>query len=369
MPVSRSIIEKMPSPFATSWNDLHALAGIVVIGLATACGAPSETASLESAFVARNTIEIIKELDPEAPVVATLKLGAQVGIVARRRRFVKLRTESGVEGWTQESKLITPEVRELMEQLREQTRQDPAQGRLHAFSTLNVHLDPHRWSPTLYQLQADEGAEMLRHRLIERLPHEPRPGRPAPAPTGLDDWYLVRTAGGQPGWVLTTGVYSGIPDEVKQYAERRRISAYLPLDEVETRSGEKKTTWFWAQAGRPKQPHDFSIIRVFQWSRRANAYQTLRVERGLTGYLPVEFLPKVEAKRGSGPGFRFVVAHKGKRLRRTYLLLKSRVYLIEQEPAGPAREQLRLVREAKKPPAPPPSLVDRLIHRWREWMG
>ena len=369
MPVSRSIIGKMPALFSAPWNDLHALAGITVIGLSAACGSPSEVASLESAFVARNTIEIIKELDPEAPVVATLKLGARVGIVARRRRFVKLRTESGVEGWTQESKLITPEVRELMEQLREQTAQDPAQGRVHAFSTLNVHLEPHRWSPTLYQLQADEGADLLRHRLVERLPHEPRPGRPAPAPTGLDDWYLVRTTGGQPGWVLTTGVYSGIPDEVKQYAERRRISAYLPLDEVETRSGEKKTTWFWVQAGRPKQPHDFSIIRVFQWSRRTNTYQTLRVERGLTGYLPVEFLPEVGAKRGTGPGFRFVVVHKGKRLRRTYLLLKSRVYLIEQEPAGPPRAEIRPVRKAKKPPAPPASLVDRLMRGWREMTG
>ena len=339
------------------------------MALSSACAVETETASRESAFVARTMIEIIKELDPEAPVVATLKLGTPVDIVARRRRFVKLRTESGVEGWTQESKLITPEVRQLMEQLREQTAQDPAQGRVHAFSTLNVHLEPHRWSSTLYQLGVDEGADMVRHRLVERLPHEPRPGRPPPAPTGLDDWYLIRTAGGQAGWVLTTGVYSGIPDEVKQFAERRRISAYLPLDEVETRLGETKTTWFWAQAGLPKQPHDFSIIRVFQWSRRANAYQTLRVERGLTGYLPIQFLPEVKAKRGTGPGFSFVVVQKGKRLRRTYLLWKSRIYLIEQEPAGPPRAEIRPIRKATKPPAPPPSLRDRLLRRWREMTG
>ena len=369
MPVSRSIIGKTSRSFSASWNVHLALAGAAVIAGSAACGAQSEVAPLESAFVARNTIEIIKELDPQAPVVATLKLGAQVGIVARRRRFVKLRTESGVEGWTQESKLITPEVRELMEQLREQTEQDPEQGRVRAFRTLNVHLEPHRWSPTLYQLGADEGADMLRHRLVERLPRAPQPGRPPPAPTGLDDWYLVRTAGGQAGWVLTTGVYSGIPDEVKQYAERRRISAYLPLDEVETRSGERKTTWFWAQAGMPKQPHDFSIIRVFQWSQRTNTYQTLRVERGLTGYLPVEFVPEVQAKRGTGPGFSFVVAQKGRRLRRTYLLLQSRVYLIEQEPAEPPRPEIRPLRKAEKPPARPTSLVDRLLRGWRDMTG
>ena len=366
MRVSRSIIGKPCRTFSTPLNVHLALVAAAAIALSAACDAQSEADSLEAAFVARNAVEIIKELDPDSPVVATLKLGNQVGIVARRRRFVKVRTESGVEGWTQESKLITPEVRELMEQLREQTADDPVQGRVHAFRTLNVHLEPHRWSPTLYQLVADEGSEMLRHRLVERLPHEPRPGRPPPAPTGLDDWYLVRPAGRRAGWVLTTGVYSGIPDEVKQYAERRRISAYLPLGEVETRSGEKKTTWFWAQAGMSKQPHDFSIIRVFQWSRRVNAYRTLRVERGLTGYLPVKFLPVVRAKRGTGPGFSFVVAQKGERLRRTYLLRESRVYLINQEPAEPPRTEVRLVRTPTEPPGPPPSVVDRLLRRWRE---
>ena len=98
------------------------------MALSSACAVETETASRESAFVARTMIEIIKELDPEAPVVATLKLGTPVDIVARRRRFVKLRTESGVEGWTQESKLITPEVRQLMEQLRRANRTRPRPG-------------------------------------------------------------------------------------------------------------------------------------------------------------------------------------------------------------------------------------------------
>ena len=331
--------------------------GFVFLG---ACSTPSDAPRVEEAFVARKGVGLRSELKRDAPVVATLDLGERVEIINRRRRFVQIRTSSGIEGWTRDTRLATPELREMMAQLRQQTRSAPPQGTLRALYTLNVHLEPYRWSPTIYQLQEDEGAELLRHRLVDRLPRAPQKGRPPPAPTGLDDWYLVRTATGQAGWVLTTGMYSAIPDEVKQYAERRRITSYFKLGEVEDkRLGEKKATWLWTQIGRSKQPHDFDLIRVFMWSRRRQSYGTIKLERSLTGYSPVRMHKSVESPRGAGPGFTITVETKGRRVERTYVLVGRRIYRVDEQPARPLPQPIRFVKSEPRPERQQ-NLMDRL---------
>lgn len=367
MKVSRPIIENFAGVVSQFWNSKLYLAVMGVLAITTACQREPDITTLKLAFVARKSVEVIAALSPESQVVATLRLGSKVKIVDRRRRFVKVQTKSGLEGWIHRSKLVTSELQELMSQLREQTKHFRTQGRAHAFQALNIHLEPYRWSPTLYQLEPDEGVSILRHQLVERLPHEPQLGSPPPSPTGLDDWYLVRTTGDQPGWVLTTGVYSGIPDEVKQYAERRRITAYLPLGAVTTTSGTIKTTWLWAQSRLAKKPYDFSIVRVFQWNQKARSYRTLRIERNLQGYLPIDFVPEVVTQRGSGPGFSFVVEENSERLRRTYLLLHSRVYLVSQKPAEPPVAEIQLNQTTKKRPEQAKSLRNRLLHQWNKF--
>lgn len=352
--------------YATHRRLLAAFALLGSVALLGACSNQPTAPRVEEAFVARKGVGLRSELKREAPVVATLDLGERVEIIARRRRFVKVRTSSGVVGWTRDTRLATPALRQMMAQLRDQTRAEPPQGTLRALYTLNVHLEPYRWSPTIYQLREDEDAELLRHRLVDRLPHARQEGKPPPAPTGLDDWYLVRTTNGQAGWVLTTGMYSAIPDEVKQYAERRRITSYFALDEVEDpRLEEPKKTWLWTQITRSKQPHEFDQIRVFMWSRRRQSYETIKLERGLTGYLPVRIHEKVEAQRGTGPGFTIVVEKKGKRLERTYVLLKYRVYRVDEKPARPPPPPIRLV-TIEPPLEPPRGLMDRLWALWRK---
>lgn len=338
------------------------LVAALALALLGGCGRESAEPRFEEAFVARKTIELHKELKPRAPVVTHLELGARVLITGRRRRFVRVRTTSGVEGWTQDTKLVTPEVRELMQQLRRQTRSYPSQGTMKALWRLNVHLEPYRWSPTIYQLREDEPVELLDHRLVDRIPEEPEPGKAPPAPIGLDDWYLVRLENGQPGWLLTQGVYAAIPEEVAQYAERRRITSYFKLGEVND-GGEVKLTWLWTQTGRGKHPHDFDRIRVFMWSRRRDRYETIKLERGLTGFLPIEIHGRVESGRKEGPGFSILVEDEGRRVRRTYVHWRNRVYLAEETPAPPPRPPVKLVR--KPPPEPPPpTLLDRLKNWW-----
>src|SRR5258707_2719362 len=125
----------------------------------------------------------------------------------------------------------------------------------------------------------------------------------------MDDWSLVRTAGGQSGWVLTRLLFMAIPDEVAQYAEGRRITSYFPLGE--TRDGESvKQSWLWTTVERGLEPNDFDSFRVFIWSLRRHRYETAHIERNLKGFFPVlthpVAAPKARGAAGSGekvPGF------------------------------------------------------------------
>src|SRR5208283_3163475 len=93
----------------------------------------------------------------------------------------------------------------------------------------------------------DEDA--FRPKIVRKQKEPPRipPHPPGPPPPVPDDWLLVRAADGRCGWVLDRLLYSSIPDEVAQYAERARIVAYFDIGTVHDRqAGVDKTVWLWA---------------------------------------------------------------------------------------------------------------------------
>jgi Bacterial SH3 domain len=333
-----------------------------VVGLG--CTAKTEPPAVEEAYVARSSVALLEDLHPASPVVAQLEMGDRVRILGRRRSFVRVRSDDGSEGWAKSTELIVPEVRDLVMQVRQQTLSDPSQGEVRALQTLNVHLEPYRWSPTIYQLSADEGAELLRHRTVDRLAEKPEEGKTPPPATEQDDWYLLRLETGRAGWVLASGLYSAIPEEVAQYAERRRIVSYFPLVAAGDGSADTNKTWLWTQVSDDNQPYDFDLLRVFLWSGQRQAYQTVKIERGLRGYLPVLVHERVEADRGAGPGFSVVVENKrGERVQRTYALLRNRVTLVSEQPAPPPPSPIRFV--SAEPSPPPPTFMDRLLSWWK----
>ncbi len=334
---------------------------MLAVALCIGCVAQTEPAPAPEPYIARNDVELTVDLTPSAPVAAALDFGTPVRIVDSRRAFVRLRTPDGREGWAPKSMLIDPQTHRCMELLKERAADSAGQGRAHALDTLNVHLEPYRWSPTLYQLRKDESVEVLRKQSVARLPYRPRPNERPPEPTGQDDWLLVRLANGYPGWLLAGRTYSGIPIEVAQYAEGRRIVAYFPIGEVyDPTVGETRKTWLWVQAARRNQPHDFDRLRVFQWKTRRRAYATIKLETGFEGYLPVKVTPSLETGQGTGVGFSILTAKDERLFRRTYVHVRNRVYRVGEEPAAEIPELPTI--ERIEPPAPesePPALLER----------
>ncbi len=334
---------------------------VLATALCGGCAAPSEPPGPQETYVTRNGVELAAELAPSAPVVAALDFGTPVQIVNSHRVFVRVRTPAGYEGWAPKSMLLDPEMRRRMELLKERTADFPGQGSAHALDTLNVHIEPYRWSPTLYQLRKDEGVKVLRKQLVARLPHEPDPNERPPQPEKQEDWYLVRLANGYAGWLLAARVYSGIPIEVAQYAEGRRIVAYFPIGEAyDSDIDATKKTWLWVQAAQPNRPHDFDRLRVFQWRKNRRAYATIKLETGFVGYLPIEVMPRLETKHGTGVGFAIPIAKGERRLVRTYVHVRNRVYRVGEEPALGIPELPRIERRVEAAPEPkPPTLMER----------
>ena len=114
----------------------------------------------------------------------------------------------------------------------------------------------------------------------------------------MEDWWLVRGAQGQTGWVYSHLIDVTVPDTLARYAEGQRVVGSYLLTTVEDpasgilNNGQTVTavpeyvavlnSW---QAG---LPYDFDQVRVFIWNLKKHRYETSFRERNIMGYLPVK---------------------------------------------------------------------------------
>jgi hypothetical protein len=307
---------------------------VVLIG----CKPPGEHApAIGVAYAGPATLVIRQEINPRSATVGTVPHGQRLEILQQRRRFVKVRTAEGQEGWTDERLLLSPTEVARIQRFNQQARLLPTQGLATTYDTLNIHTEPSRFSPSFVQVKPGEKFDVIGHEVAPRkapprkplVPPAPKgvrlkrsektskiPPPPAPAPPPppedwmalsktnlpqdeekdlreaepLDDWSLVRTSGGQSGWVLTRRVFMAIPDEVAQYAEGRRITSYFPLGHIQDGDQAKKI-WLWTTIEASLQPYDFDSYRVFVWSLRHHRYETAYIQRRVKGYFPTLVKP------------------------------------------------------------------------------
>ena len=342
------------------------LALAVLLCFVSCRSGPESAPAIGAAFVGPMTLNLRQELTPRAPVTATVQHGDRLEILEWRRRFARVRTGQGAEGWTDGRLLFSPEQMERLRQAGERASRMPAQGRATVNDPLNVHTHPNRQSPSFYQIAEGGSVEVIQHRLAprtefqslsegqtKRAPPPPRkkrgksaaPAQPTPplppravekppekiaAPAPVDDWTLVRLPNGKAGWVLTRLLVMAIPDEVAQYAEGHRITSYFSLGEVQDKDL-SKNHWLWTTLSSGLKPYQFDGFRVFVWSTRRHRYETAYIERNLKGYFPVEVHPPTAAS--PMPSFSLVIENKdGSLTRRTYAFQGYRVRVIARQP-------------------------------------
>jgi SH3-like domain-containing protein len=238
----------------------------------------------------------------------TVKNGDAVEILDREKRFAKVRTSAGAEGWMEQRFLISQQVFDKFLVLTKDHQNDPAQAAGTTRNDTNLHLEPGRETDHLYQLSAGSKLSLLARGMAERTgvvaPPTPSKKKNAePAGPLMEDWWLARDAQGRAGWVLARMVDLDVPLEIAQYAEGQRFMAFFVLNEVQ--DDDKKVPEYLALLTEPKdgQPFDFDKVHVFTWNVKKHRYETAYRERNMTGMLPVTVAHEDFGKEGNLPVF------------------------------------------------------------------
>ncbi|HUQ90906.1 MAG TPA: SH3 domain-containing protein [Bryobacteraceae bacterium] len=381
------------------------------------CGSETpRSRAIGEAYVGPAALPLRNELSTRSQIVATLKHGEKLEVLQTRRRFFKVRNMGGSEGWVDAKNLLSAQQMAAVQRTVSQANTLPSQGRAAVFEALNIHTEPNRQSPSPFQVAAGGSVDVVAHIVAPRVPYRsavaeivppapklppskkskrkvrktkaekeppedenaPVAPPPMPAPPKLpenwrelsktdlegdkpgrkDDWTLVRTSDKKAGWVLTRMLVMGIPDEVAQYAEGKRITSYFSLGEVTEEDGRKKNHWLWTTLAHPLQQHDFDGMRVFIYNVRRHRYETAYIEREIKGFYPV-LTKTVEVtenrKTLTVPGFSITTEDKdGQRWKRTFAFQGNRVRLTQKEAVDKPGDRSDTPLISQAPPASHP---------------
>jgi SH3-like domain-containing protein len=246
--------------------------------------------------------------------VGNVKNGERVEVLEREKRFARVRTAAGIEGWIEQRFLVDQKTFDALQKLTADHQNDPVQAPGILRNETNLHVTPGRETEHLYQLASGAKVAILERATAEKQPGaapSPKlPGRPAAkAPPGpvLEDWWLVRDPLGRVGWVLARMVDVDVPLEVAQYAEGQRFVAFFQLNEVQDndKGVQKQVPQYLCLLTEPHDglPYDYDQVRVFTWNTRKHRYETAYREHGLDGVLPVTMSKENFDKEGVLPVF------------------------------------------------------------------
>lgn len=224
------------------------------------------------------------------------------------KRFVRVRTPRGEEGWIQERYLADQQTFDEFQRMAAQYKDAPPQATGRVEEQVKVHVLPGRKTGYLYLLNEKDKVELLKRETVDRnappLALQDEKGKSADKddkdkddeeddqkkpdqPAILEDWWLVRDQQKRVGWIYGHTVYLDVPDEIAQYSEGQRMVAAFPLDQVQDEDKQVSEYLVLFTDNKDGMPYDFNQVRVFTWNSRKHRYETAYRERELTGMLPV----------------------------------------------------------------------------------
>ena len=277
------------------------------------------------------------------------------------KRFVRVRSPRGEEGWVQERYLTDQQTYDYFQRLSELFKNAPAQATAATEEQVKVHVLPGRKTGYLYLLNEKQKVDLLQRQSVDRnapplqlkdeqpkdpedSPDEEKIKTDSTAPPAVrEDWWLVRDGQKRVGWVLGRALYLDVPEDIAQYSEGQRIVAGFPLDEVP--DGDKKMAEYLVLFTENKDglPYDFSQARVFTWNMRKHRYETAYRERGLFGVLPITLGRQAFEKEGNLRTFTLRIKEDGNVRERNYKFnppIVRRVLAPGEEPPKARRKKI-----------------------------
>ena len=135
----------------------------LVLCLAGCRGGPPRASAIGEAYVGPAELKIRGDIPLQSAPVATVKRGDRLEILQTRRRFLRVRTPAGAEGWTDERHLLSTADMAALRELSERAAAMPVQGQATTYSDLNVHTEAARQSPSFVQIGPKEKMDVLTH--------------------------------------------------------------------------------------------------------------------------------------------------------------------------------------------------------------
>jgi hypothetical protein len=257
---------------------------------------------------------------------ATVENGDRLEVLDHGRRFVKVQTAKGEQGWIDEKVVATQDVFDEFEKLKKDHTADPVVASAVVRDEVYMHAKPGRDTERFYRLAEGEKLKLLaRATLTKPLPPGTRvakvaapvaapaagaapavgvgkgvkaaasaPAAPeAPAePPPMEDWWLVRDSKGDTGWLFSRMMDVDAPDAITRYSEGQRIVGSYVLTTVNDPEAEQdeKNIPIYVTVLSPYKAgltYDFDQLRVFTWNVKKHRYETGFRDRNIEGYLPV----------------------------------------------------------------------------------
>ena len=246
--------------------------------------------------------------------VGTVENGDRLKVLEHGRRFLRVETSRGEQGWIDEKAVATQDIFDQFDALKRQHEKDPMVASAVARDEVYMHLKPGRDTERFYRLAEGEKLKLLRRATLPKpIPPGQRPAKPASSASGgaqqtgavkadavaeipppvMEDWWLVRDSKGDTGWLYSRMIDVDVPDAVGRYAEGQRIvGAYVltTVNDPEAPQDDKNIPIYITVLSPYKAGlrYDFDQVRVFTWNIKKHRYETAFRDRNIEGYLPVE---------------------------------------------------------------------------------
>jgi hypothetical protein len=295
--------------------------------------------------------------------LATLGFGDRVMVVRQVGDQAEIRTVGGTRGWVNAGLLMDGALWERKEALLTSARAMPVQARGHTRTISNVHVAPGRDAARIYQFGRDVPVAIL-ERSVRLAPEEAGPssggaGRknegwlfvmrvqptagelaaaPKTSPVSTAGSIVGRTAAPDipiAGWVLGRFVALDPPPPIPDYASSAgmRVVAWEVLDKLPSPAGDRPQYLVAGTREGEGLPCDFTMLRVYTWSKARQQYETAYIEDGLCGRLPI----RVQETPG-GAEFRFAEFGGGSAVR-VYRMRQTIVRRVREGQALPSRRR------------------------------
>jgi len=268
---------------------MKVVVALFVLLLLVSCSPQPEPILDQATVIAKNASVRLKN-SSTSRTLRTLDTGDRVNVLERQDNWYRIRYGDEVEGWMEESTVVTNATKRRIQELVVASQDQSPQNTAVLHDDANLRIEPGRSSPIIRKLDRGTMVEVLDRTTT------PRPN----SETASDAWIKVRSSPTQVGWVLGGLVVFDIPADIAQYSEGYTYAAVKTINRVQD-SFAGPINWYVVGERKPGlDPHvDFSGIRVFTWNLKKHRYETAFRTKDLRGVYPLEI-----GQEGVNPTFR-----------------------------------------------------------------